>query len=233
MLFRSDEEVPKDDKKKKAKKEKNPNLPKRALTPYFFFLADYRAKKKDDGSTNRMTPAQVASEAGTAWKTMDDEEKKRAFVALQMCVDVCVTTVLGRSNTAEQMGEPEEYVEAARHPTRKDERKAEALEADEDNEDGEGDPEPTEQPAPGEGFLQLGDDSGELDRGSHRTIGRVVGQVGLVGVEVRRGRAALRLLPFLGNHSLFLSLLFCRLRALVVGSSWHRHVRRTLRIDFR
>ena len=59
----------------------------------------------------------------------DDEEKTRAFVALQMCVDVCVTTVLGRSDTAEQVAEPKEYLEAAKHPTREAEREAEALEA--------------------------------------------------------------------------------------------------------
>ena len=36
---------------------------------------------------------------------------------------------------AEQVGEPEEYVEAAKHPTRKDEREAEALEAQWSNND--------------------------------------------------------------------------------------------------
>ncbi|CAG9577816.1 putative high mobility group protein homolog tdp-1 [Leishmania major strain Friedlin] len=55
---------------KKAKKEKDPKAPKRALTAYFFFASDYRAKHANIPAKQQM------SEAGAAWGKMSAEEKK-------------------------------------------------------------------------------------------------------------------------------------------------------------
>ncbi|KPA80415.1 putative high mobility group protein-like tdp-1 [Leptomonas pyrrhocoris] len=55
---------------KKAKKEKDPNAPKRAMSAYFFFAGDYRAKHTGIPAKQQMT------EAGVAWGKMSEEEKK-------------------------------------------------------------------------------------------------------------------------------------------------------------
>ncbi|GET90347.1 high mobility group protein homolog tdp-1, putative [Leishmania tarentolae] len=57
-------------KAKKANKEKDPKAPKRALTAYFFFASDYRAKHTSIPAKQQM------SEAGAAWGKMSAEEKK-------------------------------------------------------------------------------------------------------------------------------------------------------------
>lgn len=57
-------------KAKKASKEKDPKAPKRALTAYFFFASDYRAKHANIPAKQQMT------EAGAAWGKMSAEEKK-------------------------------------------------------------------------------------------------------------------------------------------------------------
>ncbi|KAG5490471.1 hypothetical protein JKF63_00591 [Porcisia hertigi] len=57
-------------KVKKAKKEKDPNAPKRALTAYFFFASDYRAKHPEIPAKQQM------SEAGAAWGKLSADEKK-------------------------------------------------------------------------------------------------------------------------------------------------------------
>ncbi|CAJ1990557.1 TDP1 / high mobility group protein [Leishmania donovani] len=57
-------------KAKREKKEKDPQAPKRALTAYFFFASDYRAKHANIPAKQQM------SEAGAAWGKMSAEEKK-------------------------------------------------------------------------------------------------------------------------------------------------------------
>lgn len=57
-------------KVKKAKKAKDPNAPKRAMSAYFFFAGDYRAKHTGIPAKQQMT------EAGAAWGKMSAEEKK-------------------------------------------------------------------------------------------------------------------------------------------------------------
>lgn len=57
-------------KAKSAKKEKDPNAPKRPMTAYFFFAGDYRAKHTDIPAKQQMT------EAGAAWGKMTAEEKQ-------------------------------------------------------------------------------------------------------------------------------------------------------------
>jgi high mobility group protein B2 len=60
----------KSSKSGKSKKEKDPNVPKRAMSAYFFFAGEYRTKHPG-------TPAkQQMSEAGAAWGKMSEEEKK-------------------------------------------------------------------------------------------------------------------------------------------------------------
>ncbi|KPI89809.1 putative high mobility group protein -like tdp-1 [Leptomonas seymouri] len=55
---------------KTSKKAKDPNAPKRAMSAYFFFAGDYRAKHSGVPAKQQM------SEAGAAWGKMSDEEKK-------------------------------------------------------------------------------------------------------------------------------------------------------------
>lgn len=57
-------------KGKRAKKEKDPNAPKRAMSAYFYFAGDYRTKHAGVPAKQQM------SEAGAAWGKMSEEEKK-------------------------------------------------------------------------------------------------------------------------------------------------------------
>lgn len=52
------------------KKEKDPNAPKRAMSAYFFFAGDYRAKHPGIPAKQQM------AEAGAAWGKMSEEEKR-------------------------------------------------------------------------------------------------------------------------------------------------------------
>ena len=54
-----------------AKKVKDPNAPKRALTAYFIWLAENREAIKKPG----MSATQVAKAAGAAWRELTDKSK--------------------------------------------------------------------------------------------------------------------------------------------------------------
>uniref|UniRef100_A0A7E5A160 HMG box domain-containing protein n=1 Tax=Panagrellus redivivus TaxID=6233 RepID=A0A7E5A160_PANRE len=54
-----------------AKKVKDPNAPKRALTAYFIWLQENREAIKKPG----MTATQVAKAAGAAWRELTDKTK--------------------------------------------------------------------------------------------------------------------------------------------------------------
>jgi len=65
---------PEDGEKRKRRK-KDPNRPKRAMTPYFYFTSDYRNNLRKEG---KMVPGvkEVAQYCGPKWNSMDDNEKK-------------------------------------------------------------------------------------------------------------------------------------------------------------
>ncbi|KAG1667887.1 hypothetical protein FOA52_013647 [Chlamydomonas sp. UWO 241] len=58
----------------KAKKDKDPNHPKRALGAYMFFCADKREAVKTEFPGLKVT--EMASKMGSMWKEMDDAAKK-------------------------------------------------------------------------------------------------------------------------------------------------------------
>ncbi|CAD6574333.1 MAG: Non-histone chromosomal protein 6 [Tremellales sp. Tagirdzhanova-0007] len=62
------------EKKKRAKKEKDPNKPKRALSAYMFFVQDYRERIKNENPD--VTFGEVGKLLGAKWKEMKDSEKK-------------------------------------------------------------------------------------------------------------------------------------------------------------
>jgi carbamoylphosphate synthase small subunit len=64
----------KKEKKKRAKKEKDPNAPKRPLTAFFLFSTNARERVKED--LDNPTPVQVNDEVLRRWREMDDEGKK-------------------------------------------------------------------------------------------------------------------------------------------------------------
>jgi len=74
--------VPKDNvkqkdtgKKRKAKKEKDPNEPKRGLSAYFLFMKDERPNFVKNNPDTPVT--QIAKELGQAWKECPPEVRKR------------------------------------------------------------------------------------------------------------------------------------------------------------
>lgn len=62
-------------KKRKGKKEKDPNAPKRALTAYFLFMADERTKVKE--ANPGFGVGEVAKEIGSRWNNMDEFQKEK------------------------------------------------------------------------------------------------------------------------------------------------------------
>ncbi|CAN1325378.1 High mobility group B protein 7 [Linum perenne] len=70
---------PGEPKPKRTKKEKgaakDPNKPKRPLTAYFIFMADFRKEYKE-ANPDCKEPKKVAKDAGEKWKSMSEEEKK-------------------------------------------------------------------------------------------------------------------------------------------------------------
>ncbi|KAL6295429.1 hypothetical protein ACE6H2_003571 [Prunus campanulata] len=62
-------------KSKRAKKDKDPNAPKRPLTAFFLFMDDFRKSFKEANPDSKLVKT-VAKEGGEKWKSMTDEEKK-------------------------------------------------------------------------------------------------------------------------------------------------------------
>ncbi|KAM0983199.1 hypothetical protein ACFX2I_010703 [Malus domestica] len=60
---------------KRAKKDKDPNAPKRPLTAFFLFMDDFRKSYKEANPDSKGVKM-VAKEGGEKWKSMTDEEKK-------------------------------------------------------------------------------------------------------------------------------------------------------------
>ncbi|KAB2624039.1 high mobility group B protein 7-like [Pyrus ussuriensis x Pyrus communis] len=60
---------------KRAKKDKDPNAPKRPLTAFFLFLDDFRKSYKEANPDSKGVKT-VTREGGEKWKSMTDEEKK-------------------------------------------------------------------------------------------------------------------------------------------------------------
>ncbi|KAM0960907.1 hypothetical protein FF1_020380 [Malus domestica] len=60
---------------KRAKKDKDPNAPKRPLTAFFLFLDDFRKSYKEANPDSKGVKM-VTKEGGEKWKSMIDEEKK-------------------------------------------------------------------------------------------------------------------------------------------------------------
>ncbi|KAM2422490.1 high mobility group B protein 7-like [Malus sylvestris] len=60
---------------KRAKKDKDPNAPKRPLTAFFLFLDDFRKSYKEANPDSKGVKM-VTKEGGEKWKSMTDEEKK-------------------------------------------------------------------------------------------------------------------------------------------------------------
>jgi hypothetical protein len=75
--------------KEKVTKKKDPNAPKKALSPYMFFTQEWREKIKEESpgisfgmqlihspiATLILRPGEVAKRLGSKWKSMSDEEK--------------------------------------------------------------------------------------------------------------------------------------------------------------
>lgn len=67
---------------KPAKKEKDPNAPKRPLSAYMYFSSDMRNSVKDQNPD--ATFGELGKILGAKWKEMDDDEKKvRSLPELQ------------------------------------------------------------------------------------------------------------------------------------------------------
>ncbi|KIM29253.1 hypothetical protein M408DRAFT_328926 [Serendipita vermifera MAFF 305830] len=70
--------MPKEAKPKRekasAKSKKDPNAPKKALSPYMFFTQEYREKIKEENPGIGF--GEVAKKLGAKWKSMSDEEKE-------------------------------------------------------------------------------------------------------------------------------------------------------------
>ncbi|KAG8800884.1 Non-histone chromosomal protein 6 [Serendipita sp. 399] len=60
--------------KEKASKKKDPNAPKKALSPYMFFTQEWREKIKEENPGIGF--GEVAKRLGAKWKSMSDEEKE-------------------------------------------------------------------------------------------------------------------------------------------------------------
>jgi hypothetical protein len=62
------------DKKKVAKKERDPNAPKRNLTSYIFFVQDVRERIAQENPT--LTAIDIARILGDRWNALTDKEKQ-------------------------------------------------------------------------------------------------------------------------------------------------------------
>ena len=61
-------------KSKKARKEKDPNAPKKPLGSYFIFASEQRARITAENPTLKIT--EIAGKIGEAWKALDEDAKK-------------------------------------------------------------------------------------------------------------------------------------------------------------
>jgi len=61
--------------KKKQKKEKDPNAPKRGLTPYFLWTSRHRKRYAENNP--EVQAKDVAKALGTMWNSLDEKEKQR------------------------------------------------------------------------------------------------------------------------------------------------------------
>jgi hypothetical protein len=59
--------------KRKTKKYKDPNAPKKGLTPYFQFMGEYRSTYVADNPTE--SPKEVVSGLAAIWRQMSDDQK--------------------------------------------------------------------------------------------------------------------------------------------------------------
>ena len=57
----------------KSKKLKDPNAPKKPSTAFFLFMADNRARVKEENPD--ITPAQVGKTLGAEWRELDAKDK--------------------------------------------------------------------------------------------------------------------------------------------------------------
>jgi len=64
----------KKEKKKRVKKEKDPNAPKRPLTAFFLFSTQARDKVRED--LDKPTPVEVNAEILRRWNAMDEATKQ-------------------------------------------------------------------------------------------------------------------------------------------------------------
>eukprot|EP01064_Diplonema_japonicum_P026978 TRINITY_DN3864_c2_g1_i1.p1 TRINITY_DN3864_c2_g1~~TRINITY_DN3864_c2_g1_i1.p1 ORF type:complete len:222 (+),score=115.89 TRINITY_DN3864_c2_g1_i1:70-666(+) len=70
----SEDEPKKTKGKRKAKAKKDPNAPKKPLTPFFAFSGKVRGDVKEENPD--MKASEVAKEIGTRWNDLADDEKK-------------------------------------------------------------------------------------------------------------------------------------------------------------
>jgi structure-specific recognition protein 1 len=67
--------------KEKAAKKKDPNAPKKALSPYMFFTQEHREIIKEENPGIGF--GEVAKKLGAKWKSMSDEDKEVRCVYLR------------------------------------------------------------------------------------------------------------------------------------------------------
>jgi hypothetical protein len=79
----------KKEKKKRVKKEKDPNAPKRPLTAFFLFSTNARSLVKADLGPSG-TPVLVNDEILRRWKAMDEAGKKVRCLDFDNCVDATI-----------------------------------------------------------------------------------------------------------------------------------------------
>lgn len=63
-------------KKRRGKKDKDPNAPKRPMSAYFLWLKENRASIAKEG----MSVTDISKKAGELWKQIDAETKKVIFM---------------------------------------------------------------------------------------------------------------------------------------------------------
>lgn len=63
--------------KKTKRNRKDPNTPKRPLSAYFFFMADFRKSADAKASKEAGGVQQVARDGGKKWKAMAESSKKK------------------------------------------------------------------------------------------------------------------------------------------------------------
>jgi HMG-box domain len=92
--------------KEKAAKKKDPNAPKKALSPYMFFTQEHREIIKEENpgigfgmcllryvlpSLTSLSTGEVAKKLGAKWKSMTDEDKEVRVVSIPAIPSVLIT----------------------------------------------------------------------------------------------------------------------------------------------